>query len=1425
MLFFSTSRYGFVDALTRLGFSLVFIMLLVLLSPASLWALSGDEFLALCAESGPESIPAVRQAIEEGAEVNYVGPGGLRPLMVFVGSHSEAELETASALRAFLAAGADLNAQNDDGATALSFAVLRRSGPRLISLLLRNGADPNLGVSARGGLTPLMIAAGVEPDPLVSALLLAAGARTDIKVDSQGQNLGLIELAERNPNPKVTRFIESAVKKSRVEGGLPLFAEIPADPDLRTRIKNLDQRIRAQLKPDDWLSWLAYIKWQTEVDAAVDLRHSVFGNPPFEAWINEYVHYLSSLEESASPSALAVRADASSAKLIFQGDWAPDDWADFLAVAGREIIVVGRPGQGAVTAYRRATGEELWRYAPSVLSGLDLVKSPAGEELLLAASHWGGGFGDAALLEANSGAVLWELPALDNPRWTFSPDGGTLIVSTDYSLNLFDLRGRVRSAHSWFDLLEFKPWQDALAEARAQQNRLLAPLGLTLSEDGLFNYGHRFLFQGGPRPDHLMLAQSRQALAAHDYNNLEVLAVGPSGNVFILGPACGENCGAREYATPLFLADKKENLVDGLSVAGRLLAAGELAWIEKNGRRRPQLAFSPGGELLALGTAEGDLHFFSVFKGGSHLGALPASSLVDKDSGRSAKDFSLAAILDDAAGGKPFCALALKSNPDALPLIVEIDLAGQSASESFSPLPGRLRKLSAFAAYETESWAAALADGELWLVQPQRGTAEKIDVPPKLEWTALALADEGRRLVAVEKTGGLFICEAGRAPRRLALPLRDIRHLALNGEGTLAWAAAEEQAGEGRSGPALALVDLSGDKPPLVRPLKGIILSLRYSPAADYAVAVEDSPPDSGNIQFGAAPVERWSQGRADIIKFDHLQKDENQNVFYDPRKNFVGLGPDLSTLIFQHIQPSQAFVNLGRETLKSRETSEMDSSVYQARLGPAAFSADGRLALLPEVGRGGDGKNSLFKIGGAFFLYDLLSGREMGAMTDRRLHPEGLASAFLIDGGRRAVTAGWDGSVRLWDLSRAKADNILTWVWLEENNWLTVDKNGRFDTADLSSLSGAHWVASGRTAGIESFRDFYQPRLPGYVLNGNPMSVLEPVGPEMLFQPQVKIVQASPQKGSPGRMNVTVEVQAVEGDRRRPPRELRLYRNGKLVGLRKGEALSVAGGTLQAAFENIALPVGRSQAVFRAVAVNDQGLSSRPARASIKYKFKGEARPKLFMAAAGISDFVNTAWNIAEASASAKSLAAAAGKLKGESRINLLNGASPAPAKTEIEKAVKGLSAAGIDDSALLAVFSRGFTANGRFHLLPADVGGQGQALTPDLLAQSVSSGELGQWLEGVAAEEGLLIISSVPPEADGLFDPGPSGDRELALMAYDQGWRLLCLENGDGGGPAVTYLIESIQKADDFKSWLDRDLSGVAAWPGARLINGRAQ
>jgi ankyrin repeat protein len=86
-----------------------------------------------------------------------------------------AEIGSVEAMRLLLDRGADVNAQNAFGSTALMWSV---SDPAKVRMLLEHGAQVNL--TAKSGRTALVIAAFTNPSAEVVRLLLAKGAKVDV---------------------------------------------------------------------------------------------------------------------------------------------------------------------------------------------------------------------------------------------------------------------------------------------------------------------------------------------------------------------------------------------------------------------------------------------------------------------------------------------------------------------------------------------------------------------------------------------------------------------------------------------------------------------------------------------------------------------------------------------------------------------------------------------------------------------------------------------------------------------------------------------------------------------------------------------------------------------------------------------------------------------------------------------------------------------------------------------------------------------------------------------------------------------------------------------------------------------------------------------------------------------------------------------
>ncbi len=134
-------------------------------------------------------VDAVRVLLSRGADVNARSQGGNTPLMLALDPSQQLSRwdlartsQTEEVVRALAESGADLNAQNDSGLSALHFAA-RVFTSSLVRTLLELGAAVDL--MSQEGQTPLMYAVAQGHDDMVMALI-DAGADVNAR-DAKGK--------------------------------------------------------------------------------------------------------------------------------------------------------------------------------------------------------------------------------------------------------------------------------------------------------------------------------------------------------------------------------------------------------------------------------------------------------------------------------------------------------------------------------------------------------------------------------------------------------------------------------------------------------------------------------------------------------------------------------------------------------------------------------------------------------------------------------------------------------------------------------------------------------------------------------------------------------------------------------------------------------------------------------------------------------------------------------------------------------------------------------------------------------------------------------------------------------------------------------------------------------------------------------------
>jgi WD40 repeat protein len=296
--------------------------------------------------------------------------------------------------------------------------------------------------------------------------------------------------------------------------------------------------------------------------------------------------------------------------------------------------------------------------------------------------------------------------------------------------------------------------------------------------------------------------------------------------------------------------------------------------------------------------------------------------------------------------------------------------------------------------------------------------------------------------------------------------------------------------------------------------------------------------------------------------------------------------------------------------------------------------------------------------------------------------HTAPIQTLAIAPAGGLLASGGWDGTTRLWSLKRGTA--LATLVSLADGTWFVRTDSGRFDTNELDTIAGMHWLFSDdpfHPLPPECFlRDYYEPRLLSRVLAEEKFAPIRSLVDLNRVQPQVALTSDQGHLAS-GIARIKVTVAGAKGHYQRDGRgvttktdvyDLRVFRDGQLVGqwprprdgsdgVLEPDPTSAAdmqrwraanrinpegdrvergsGGKLSLSFA-VRLPSRSVEGPVEltAYAFNEDRVKSETARFTFKAPvnlLKG--RPRAYLIGFGVSTSQNPAWNLKFADADAK--------------------------------------------------------------------------------------------------------------------------------------------------------------------------------------------
>lgn len=457
--------------------------------------------------------------------------------------------------------------------------------------------------------------------------------------------------------------------------------------------------------------------------------------------------------------------------------------------------------------------------------------------------------------------------------------------------------------------------------------------------------------------------------------------------------------------------------------------------------------------------------------------------------------------------------------------------------------------------------------------------------------------------------------------------------------------------------------------------------------------------------------------------------------------------------------------------------------SVYDMR-----FSGDGRTLLT-----GGD----------ELLLWDVSRG-----MVKRNFvgHQDTIYAVGFLAGGRQIVSAGYDGTMRLWNVDTGR--EIAQFISFSDGEWIVITPGGYYNASPKGD--GPLNVRVGNSVyGIENYREaFFRPDLVKVALGGGSLKEFRNLA-DVKRAPTVSIVD-TPRSVDRDEVSITIRIADNGGGLG----DIRIYVNGSAVLLDNGRAVKITAKGDRAVLKNYTIKLAKGINAVRAVAFNgDNTMQSNEALHEVEAKFVSAAKPSLYALVIGINEFKNPKLKLnypaADADLFAGTLKDAAAGLFEKTAIRKLSAREETTSEAVLA-ALKSFQALKPDDLFVFYIASHGTVDEGEYFLITSNVG---SLRTEKLRTDAISQNRLKEAISNIPATKKLIIIDTCNAGALGeaiqvaMLTRGMSEDTALKILSRAVGSTILsastsmqeALEGYKGHGLFTYVLAEGLKGRAD--------------------------